>query len=101
MSALVPDCGRTTVTHENRVEGKMGRFVRAIKAVAVAGAAFLGGMLVSERNASAQEIQLTGPLKGAPAVRHLRLYREGRIEFAPSVTFTLLDEYRRTMFVGA
>src|SRR5690349_24750293 len=55
---------------------------------------------VSER-ASAQEILLTGPLAGAPAVRKLRLYREGRFEFAPSVTFTLLDEYQRTILLGA
>ena len=50
--------------------------------------------------AKAQEIQLTGPLTGAPAVRQLRLYREGRFEIAPSVSFTLLDEYRRTIFLG-
>lgn len=51
--------------------------------------------------AEAQEIQLTGPLKGAPAVRHLRLYREGRFNIAPAVSFTLLDEYRRTIMAGA
>jgi len=50
--------------------------------------------------AHAQEIQLTGPLAGAPAVRHERLYRAGRFEIAPTVSFTLLDEYRRTIFVG-
>jgi hypothetical protein len=50
--------------------------------------------------AKAQEIQLTGPLAGAPAVRHERLYRQGRFEIAPAVSFTLLDEYRRTIFVG-
>jgi hypothetical protein len=50
--------------------------------------------------AEAQEIQLTGPLAGAPAVRHERLYREGRFEIAPTVSFTLLDEYRRTIFFG-
>jgi hypothetical protein len=49
----------------------------------------------------AQEIQLTGPLAGAPAVRKLRLYRQNRFEFAPAVTFTLLDEYQRTIFLGA
>lgn len=54
---------------------------------------------VSE-NASAQEILLTGPLAGAPAVRKLRLQREGRFEVAPNVSFTLLDEYRRTIFFG-
>jgi hypothetical protein len=51
--------------------------------------------------ANAQELQLTGPLKGAPAVRHLRLYRQGRFEIAPTVGFTLLDEYRRTILIGA
>lgn len=55
----------------------------------------------SEKSAQAQEIQLTGPLAGAPAVRKLRLYREDRIEVAPAVSFTLLDEYKRTILVGA
>jgi outer membrane beta-barrel protein len=54
-----------------------------------------------EKTAQGQEIQLTGPLKGAPAVRHLRLYRQGRFEIAPAVSFTLLDQYRRTILVGA
>jgi len=49
---------------------------------------------------SAQEIQLTGPLAGAPAVRKLRLHREGRFEITPSVSFSLLDEYRRTIMPG-
>jgi hypothetical protein len=51
--------------------------------------------------AEAQEILLTGPLAGAPATRKLRLHREGRFEFSPAVTFTILDEYRRTIFLGA
>jgi outer membrane beta-barrel protein len=51
--------------------------------------------------AHAQELELTGPLKGAPAARHLRLYREGRFEIAPTSSFTLLDEYRRTILFGA
>ena len=49
--------------------------------------------------ASAQEIQLTGPLAGAPSVRKLRLYRQGRFEIAPGIGQTLLDEYNRTTFV--
>jgi hypothetical protein len=57
-------------------------------------------LAVPER-ADAQEILLTGPLAGAPAVRKLRLYRQGRFEIAPAVTFTLLDEYQRTIFLGA
>lgn len=51
--------------------------------------------------ANAQEIQVSGPLKGAPAVRRLKLYREGRVEIAPTFTATLLDEYNRTLLVGA
>jgi outer membrane beta-barrel protein len=31
----------------------------------------------------------------------MRLYREGRFEIAPAVSFTLLDEYRRTIVAGA
>ena len=53
------------------------------------------------REASAQEIQLTGPLAGAPSHKRLRQYRKGRFEIAPTASFTLLDEYRRTIFVGA
>jgi hypothetical protein len=34
-------------------------------------------------------------------VRKLRLYREGRFEIAPAITFTLLDEYQRTILLGA
>lgn len=61
----------------------------------------VGLLGTNTKEASAQEIQVTGPLKGAPAVRRLRLYREGRIEIAPSFTATILDEYRRTLAVGA
>jgi outer membrane beta-barrel protein len=71
------------------------RFVSAILATLCA-----AGVFASSKPACAQEIQLTGPLKGAPAVRHLRLYRQGRLELAPSVSFTLLDEYRRTILIG-
>jgi outer membrane beta-barrel protein len=70
-------------------------------ALAVTGAASLLATLMVTGRASAQEIQLTGPLAGAPAVRHERLYREGRFELAPTVSFTLLDEYKRTILFGA
>jgi hypothetical protein len=50
--------------------------------------------------AFAEQIQVTGPLAGAPAVRHLRLYRDMRLEVAPVVSFTLLDQYRRHIFLG-
>jgi hypothetical protein len=71
------------------------RFFKALSAAIGAGT-----LLTVASAANAQEIQLTGPLKGAPAVRKLRLYREGRFEIAPTATFTLLDEYRRTIILG-
>jgi outer membrane beta-barrel protein len=51
--------------------------------------------------AQAQQILLTGPLAGAPAVRKLRLHGKGRFEVAPAISFSLLDEYQRTIFAGA
>jgi hypothetical protein len=60
----------------------------------------IGVAMGAAAEAKAQEIQLTGPLAGAPAVRKLRMYREGRFELAPSVSFSLLDEYRRTILLG-
>jgi outer membrane beta-barrel protein len=70
---------------------------RRLLTALTAGLALFG---LTER-AEAQEILLTGPLAGAPAVRKLRLYREGRFEIAPSASFTLLDEYQRTILFGA
>ena len=58
-------------------------------------------VLAASGTASAQETQVTGPLAGAPAVRELRLHRKGRFELAPTLSFTLLDEYQRTILVGA
>jgi hypothetical protein len=72
------------------------RNVRRLLSTLVAGFA----LLAATERAEAQEIQLTGPLAGAPAVRKLRLYREGRFEIAPAVSFSLLDEYQRTIFIG-
>ncbi len=52
-------------------------------------------------SASAQDIQITGPLAGAPAVRRMRLHRVGRVQIiAPTVGFTLQDEFSRSMMVG-
>ena len=65
------------------------------------GLAALLAVGVATERAEAQEILLTGPLAGAPAVRKLRLYREKRIEVAPAASFTLLDEYQREILFGA
>jgi hypothetical protein len=63
--------------------------------------AILFGVSFASGSATAQEIQLTGPLAGAAAVRQMRLHRQGRFEIAPTVSFTLLDEYQRTILAGA
>lgn len=69
---------------------------RCILGIAVA----LGAMFAAPSEAQAQEIQLTGPLVGQPAVRHLREYRDGRAELAVGGGFTLLDEYKRNIFLS-
>lgn len=71
-------------------------FKRLVSVLAAALALFA----FTER-AEAQQILLTGPLAGAPAVRKLRQHRKGRFEIAPAVSFTLLDEYQRTILLGA
>jgi hypothetical protein len=73
------------------------RFTKRLLTALTAGLALLG---ITERS-QAQELYLTGPLAGAPAVRKLRLYRQTRLEIAPAVSFTLLDEYQRTILLGA
>lgn len=68
----------------------------------VVAAALVAGVLgVDTPGASAQEIQITGPLAGAPACRHCRIYRQGRTQLQPFVGFTLQDEFSRTMLMGA
>lgn len=68
-----------------------------LAAACVAGLACLLGT----QAAQAQEILMSGPLAGAPAVRKLRLYREGRFELTPAASFTILDEYNRSILFGA
>src|SRR4051812_28654925 len=75
----------------------MRRFVKTVCAALAGGAA----LVALSGQVQAQEIQLTGPLAGAPAVRKLRLHRASRFEVAPGVSFTLLDQYERTILPGA
>jgi hypothetical protein len=75
---------------------KQKTFMRLVSVLAAALALF-----AFTEHAQAQQILLTGPLAGAPAVRKLRLHRQGRFEIAPTVSFTLLDEYQRTILLGA
>jgi outer membrane beta-barrel protein len=50
--------------------------------------------------AEAQEVQITGPLAGAPAVRHMRIYRSGRFQVQPGLGFSINDEFSRSMMAG-
>lgn len=62
----------------------------------------LAGLCVAlPGRAAAQEVQVRGPLAGAPAVRRQRLYRRGRFSIAPQVSISLQDEYYRHLFFGA
>ncbi|HEX5658707.1 MAG TPA: outer membrane beta-barrel domain-containing protein [Polyangiales bacterium] len=59
------------------------------------------GVTIGTPRAEAQEYQVTGPLAGAPAVRKMRVYRDGRFQIQPEFGATLVDEFTRTLFVGA
>src|SRR5688572_24367919 len=58
------------------------------------------GVVLPAPRAAAQDVEITGPLAGAPAVRRMRIYRDGRFQFQPLIGFTLNDEFSRTMFAG-
>ena len=78
----------------------MKRHFSKAGAILAAAGIFLGASAVSTP-AAAQELQITGPLAGAPSVRKMRQYRQGRFELALGPGFTLLDEYQRTIFIAA
>jgi outer membrane beta-barrel protein len=59
------------------------------------------GVSVGSPRARAQELEVTGPLAGAPAVRKMRVYRDNRLQIQPEFGATLVDEFTRTLFVGA
>ncbi|HJL19185.1 MAG TPA: hypothetical protein RMH99_26205 [Sandaracinaceae bacterium LLY-WYZ-13_1] len=61
----------------------------------------LGGLVAPTSTAHAQEIQITGPLAGQPAVRRMRQYRTGHVQLiVPTVGYTLQDEFARSLMVG-
>lgn len=60
--------------------------------------ATLGISSAAPSAAAAQEVHISGPLAGAPAVRHMRLYRGGRFNVIPGIGYTLQDEYARSLF---
>jgi outer membrane beta-barrel protein len=60
----------------------------------------LAGGLTGSNKAAAQEVQITGPLAGAPAVRHMRIYRGGRFQLQPTFGATINDEFARSLMAG-
>lgn len=58
------------------------------------------GGLTGSNKAEAQEVQITGPLAGAPAVRHMRIYRDGRFQLQPTFGVTINDEFARSLMAG-
>ena len=62
-------------------------------------AAVLGAPAALPR-AQAQEIEVSGPLAGAPAVIGLRAYREMRFQIQAHTSMTLQDEFSRSLLVG-
>lgn len=50
--------------------------------------------------AAAQEVQVTGPLAGAPSVKRLRLWRKHRLQLEPFFAFTFGDDYSRALIFG-
>lgn len=50
--------------------------------------------------ASAQELEVEGPLAGAPAVIGMRVYRDMRFQIQAHTTMTLLDEFSRAILAG-
>jgi outer membrane beta-barrel protein len=65
-------------------------------------AALLAGLALGPAapRASAQDIEVEGPLAGAPAVIGLRIYREMRFQIQLQGTMTLNDEFSRAILAG-
>ena len=68
-------------------------------------AALAFGLLTAEglrgqHSVSAQSVEVSGPLAGAPSVRNLRLWRDMRLHVEPFFAFTIGDEYARSLIVG-
>ena len=68
-------------------------------------AALAFGLLATEglqghNTVSAQDVHVSGPLAGAPAVMNQRLWRDKRLHVEPFFAFTIADEYARSLIVG-
>ncbi|MDD9932585.1 MAG: hypothetical protein OXT09_03230 [Myxococcales bacterium] len=72
-------------------------FKRSLVALAVTAATLA---LPAAPKAQAQEIEVKGPLAGAPAVIGLRIYREMRFQIQLHSSITLQDEFNRAVLGG-
>ena len=95
---LRPDA--TSVFHSVDPRARGRSAWRCLAHVLVAGLGLISALGLEPTAAQAQTIHIEGPLAGAPAVRQLRLYREGRLTLRPHLAFTLQDEYARTIGLG-
>jgi hypothetical protein len=59
------------------------------------------GLRSSVSSVGAQDVHVSGPLAGAPAVKKLRIWRGMRLHVEPFFAFTIGDEYARSLIVGA
>jgi outer membrane beta-barrel protein len=66
----------------------------------LAAVAMFGAASAVSKPAAAQELQITGPLAGAPSVRKLRLYRQNRFEVTIGAGLPILFEYERPFFLA-
>ncbi len=78
--------------------GMKRRFLK-LSAVLAAVGSFAAASAVA-KPAAAQELQITGPLAGAPSTRKMRLYRKNRVELAVGGGLPLLFEYERPFFLA-
>ncbi|MGB5375219.1 MAG: hypothetical protein WBM75_02345 [Polyangiales bacterium] len=58
------------------------------------------GLREGAGTASAQDVQVSGPLAGATSVKKLRLWRAMKLHVEPFFAFTIGDEYARSLIVG-
>lgn len=71
-----------------------------ISLVAALALALVAGEGLRGDTASAQDVQVSGPLAGAPSVMNQRLWRDMRLHVEPFFAFTIADEYSRSLIVG-
>lgn len=84
-----------------RSRNRSWKDARAMRRAWVAVAALVAALCVpAVPRAQAQDIEVSGPLAGAPAVIGLRAYRDLRFQIQLHTSMTLEDEFSRAVLVG-